>query len=127
MNTKKDIENRKDIELLITRFYDKVKTDPVIGHIFTEVAKVNWDKHLPVMFDFWENSVFFTGSYSGNPMKTHQNLHALFPLQKEHFNRWNELFTATADDLFAGSNTEIIKQRAISISTVMQLKIIHNN
>ncbi|MEP6746201.1 MAG: group III truncated hemoglobin [Bacteroidota bacterium] len=118
-----DIKNRVDIETLVKAFYEKVKLDPVIGYIFTDIAKVNWGKHLPVMFDFWENTIFYTGSYTGNPMKTHQHLNAIFPLQPVHFKRWNELFIATADELFEGSNTELAKQRAVSISTVMQLKL----
>jgi len=52
---KKDIENRTDIEQLVRSFYDKVNTDDTIGYIFNDIAKVNWEKHFPVMFDFWEN------------------------------------------------------------------------
>ena len=120
---KKDIENRADIELLVKSFYEKVKTDPVIGTIFIDIAKVNWEKHLPVMFDFWENTLFFTGSYTGNPMKSHQKLNDLFPLHKDHFARWNQLFALTVDELFEGDKAALAKQRAISISTVMQLKL----
>ncbi len=120
---KKDIENRSDIELLVKSFYEKVKADAVIGFIFTDIARVNWEKHLPVMFDFWENTIFYTGTYTGNPMKSHQQLNKLFPLSKDHFKRWNELFVATVDELFEGSKAGLAKQRAISISTVMQLKI----
>jgi len=120
---KKDIESRDDIELLVKSFYEKVKIDPVIGSIFTDIARVNWEKHLPVMFDFWENTIFYTGSYSGNPMKSHQNLNKLFPLTKEHFSRWNQLFASTVDELFEGDKAVLAKQRAISISTVMQLKL----
>lgn len=120
---KKDIESRDDIELLVKNFYEKVKIDPVIGNIFTDIARVNWEKHLPVMFDFWENTIFYTGSYSGNPMKSHQNLNRLFPLTKEHFSRWNQLFASTIDELFEGDKAVLAKQRAISISTVMQLKL----
>jgi len=120
---KKDIESRDDIELLVKSFYEKVKIDPVIGSIFTDIARVNWEKHLPVMFDFWENTIFYTGSYSGNPMKSHQNLNKLFPLTKEHFSRWNQLFASTIDELFEGDKAVLAKQRAISISTVMQLKL----
>jgi hypothetical protein len=47
----RDIENRKDIEQLINAFYDKVREDELIGFIFNDVAKVNWQKHLPVMYD----------------------------------------------------------------------------
>lgn len=121
---KKDIEGRSDIELLITRFYDKLKTDDTIGFIFTDIVKVNFEKHLPVMFNFWENVLFFTGGYEGNPMQIHQHINRVVPLTKTHFNRWNELFTQTVDELFEGTNATLAKQRALSISTVMQIKII---
>lgn len=120
---KKDIENRKDIELLIKTFYNKVKTDTTIGYIFNDIAKVNWEKHLPVMFDFWENVLFYTGGYEGNPMIIHQRLNRAMPLTKSHFSRWEELFTQTVDELFDGTNAVQAKHRALSISTVMQLKI----
>jgi hemoglobin len=124
MAMKKDIENRKDIELLIITFYDKVKADETIGYIFNDIAKVNWEKHLPIMFYFWENVLFYTGAYNGNPMIIHQHLNRVVPLTKSHFKRWEEVFTKTVDELFDGTNAILAKQRALSISTVMQMKII---
>ncbi|MFT3747268.1 MAG: group III truncated hemoglobin [Agriterribacter sp.] len=121
---KKDIKTREDIELLVTSFYDKVKADDTIGYIFNDIAKVNWVKHLPVMFDFWENILFFTGGYAGNPMMIHQHLNKMFPLTKEHFKRWETLFLQTVDELFEGDKAVLAKQRALSISTVMQIKIV---
>lgn len=121
---KKDLSNRKDIETLITAFYEKVKQDSTIGYIFNDVAKVNWEKHLPVMFNFWENALFYTGTYSGDNMNVHRHLNRMTPLKKEHFEQWNKLFLENVDELFAGPNAELAKQRAISISTVMQIKII---
>lgn len=120
---KKDIENRKDIELLVDAFYEKVKKDPVIGKFFTEVVKVNWEKHLPVMYKFWENVVFYTGNYAGNPMQSHFALHGKSPLSMDDFNQWNKLFNETVDEMFEGMNATNIKQRAQNISTVMQIKI----
>lgn len=120
---KKDIENREDIEKLVNRFYKKVIADPHIGFIFTDVAKVNWGKHLPVMYDFWENSLFYTGSYTGNPLKTHQHINRVVPLQPEHFNQWTNLFNETVDELFEGEKAGLAKQRAYSISTVIRLKL----
>jgi hemoglobin len=123
---KQDIQTRDDIELLVRSFYEKVKKDPVIGYIFNDLAEVNWEKHLPVMFDFWENTIFYTGSYSGNPMKSHQRLYQLYSLKAEQFNQWVHLFTVTVDELFEGEKAELAKQRALSISTVMQIKISQN-
>ncbi len=122
---KKDIENRSDIEKLVNRFYEQVIADPTIGYLFNEVARVNWEKHLPVMYAFWENTLFFTGGYSGNPMAMHQQLHRMAALKQEHFQQWNRLFLSSVDELFSGEKAELAKQRALSISTVMQLKILH--
>lgn len=121
---KKDIENREDIQLMVDTFYDKVKPDPIIGHIFTDLVKVNWEKHLPVMYDFWENTLFFTGTYEGNPMELHRHLHQAIPLNAAHFNQWIKLFTLTVDELFEGKKAMLAKQRAVSIAGVMQIKIL---
>jgi hemoglobin len=122
---KTDIENRKDIQLLIDSFYDKVKADAVIGFIFNDIMKVNWEKHLPVMYDFWENTLFYTGGYIGNPMEIHRRLNQVIPLTIEHFQQWTHLFTSTVDEMFDGEKAALAKQRAISISTIMQIKILH--
>ena len=121
---KKDIENSEDIMKLIDRFYQQVVNDPVIGHIFTTTIKVNWEKHLPVMYSFWENTLFYTGTYTGNPMMIHQRINQIVHLTNQHFDRWVELFSATVDDQFEGEKAELAKQRALSIATVMKIKIL---
>jgi hemoglobin len=123
---KKDIQNKKDIAIMVDHFYEKVISDSIIGPIFTDIVKVNWEKHLPIMYCFWENALFYTGSYIGNPMELHKHLHQLTKLKTEHFLRWNQLFTESVDDLFSGETATLAKQRAISISTVMQIKILNH-
>lgn len=119
---KTDIRNRKDIEKLVDAFYNKVKTDPVIGYLFTDVAMVNWSSHLPKMYDFWENILFCTANYSGNPMMKHKELHEKSPMTEEHFKHWITLFTSTVDKLFEGTKTEEIKNRAMNIASLMMFK-----
>ena len=121
---KTDLLKREDIEQLINLFYDKVKEDSVIGYIFNDVVKVNWEKHLPVMYSFWGNALFYTGGYTGDTMNIHRHLSRISPLTKEHFEQWERLFIQTVDELFEGPNAELAKQRALSISTVMQIKLI---
>lgn len=123
---RKDLEGIEDIKLLVNSFYEKVKADTLIGYLFNDVAKVNWEKHLPVMYAFWEQIIFHSGDYKGNPMVAHQRLHALSPLKAEHFLRWKELFFETVDELFEGNNALMAKQRAESIALVMQLKVLHS-
>lgn len=120
---KKDIKNRTDIKLLVDTFYNKVLSDKLIGHFFTEVVRINWEKHLSAMYDFWENILFFTGKYNGNPMDLHQHLSKVKSIEKRHFNRWNKLFTATIDDLFEGEKATLLKSKTISISGIMQKNI----
>ncbi len=120
---KKDIANRTDIERLVDLFYEKVKSDETIGYFFTDVVKVNWTQHLPIMYDFWENAVFYSGSYNGNPMLQHTAIHSISPFTMKHFQQWNQLFNDSVDELFEGDKASLIKQRAQSIATVMQIKI----
>jgi hemoglobin len=122
-----DISTREDIVRLVDSFYEKVKRDELIGSLFTTVFNVNWGRHLPVMYDFWQNMLFYTGSYSGNPLESHRRLHQVFPLKEEHFNRWVVLFTETVDELFKGERALLAKQRALSIATVMKIKILNTS
>ena len=119
---KTDIRNRKDIEKLVNTFYDKIKTDEVIGYLFNDVAQVNWELHLPKMYDFWENILFYTANYEGNPMLKHKELHQKSPMNPIHFEHWNKLFNETVDKLFVGSKADEIKNRAMNISAVMMFK-----
>ena len=118
---KNDILNRADIELLVDTFYNRVKADLVLMQFF---KLVEWDRHVKIMYDFWENAIFYTGTYSGNPINVHRHIHDKLPLGKEAFTSWLKLFLQTADDLFEGEKTMLIKQKAYSIATVMQMKIL---
>ncbi len=122
---KQDILNRKDLLLLMDCFYSKALKDTTIGHYFTEVVQLSLQKHIPVITDFWETILFDTGKYYGNTMKVHEDLHEKSPFQSEHFNRWIHMFKETVDENFEGNNAEKIKQRAISIATVMNIKMVH--
>lgn len=123
---KRDIKNRNDIELLVDTFYQKVKSDKSIGHFFGDFVHTHWQKHLHIMYNFWENILFFSGEYKGNPMNLHRHLHKITNLEKKHFTRWNKLFTQTVDELFQGEKAELIKKRALNISDIMQKNIFSN-
>lgn len=121
---KKDITTRADIEKMVILFYSKVVADPLLGPIFNRPKKINWEKHIPTMCDFWENALFFSGTYSGNPVNLHQHLHKIMPLHQLHFQQWNILFIETVDELFSGKNALLAKQRALNISLIIQGNIL---
>lgn len=119
----KDIENRQDLELLLAEFYNKLLKDPGISYIFTDVANIDLTHHLPILADFWELSIFHTGNYRNNPMQVHLDLNSMEKLTEEHFNIWLNHFYDTVDEHFEGLNAEKIKTRAVSIGTVMKIKL----
>lgn len=120
---KQDIQTRADIELLINTFYDKAKNDDLISYIFNNVANVNWEHHLPIMYNFWEFSLLETASYRGNLIDKHIALHKQEPLTAEHFERWQLLFNQTLDELFVGENVIKAKQKVELMKTLMMIKI----
>ncbi|GAB3428741.1 group III truncated hemoglobin [Niabella aquatica] len=120
---KPDVSNREDIEMVVRSFYEKVKEDAAIGFFFTEVIPVDWKKHIPLMCAFWENVLFFSGNYEGNPITTHRGINQRFATKPEHFQKWLDLFNTSVDDLFAGVNADKMKQHAGSIASVMMQKM----
>lgn len=122
----KDITGRKDIEKLVEDFYLKALNDRKIGFIFTEVAEIDIQKHLPVISDFWEMIIFrsvnFLEKYGRSPMLTHVLLNQKENLNPEHFRRWIKLFCETVDEKFTGENANLAKARAISIAEMMMTK-----
>ena len=120
---KADISSRADIEKMVLQFYEAVKADKTIGFIFTEVVHMNWEKHIPVIVDFWETILLDNPVYTKNAMEVHYDLNKKIPLQKEHFSSWVHLFTTTVDDLFEGKIAALAKTRAKSIAAVMLFKM----
>lgn len=118
-----DITLRKDVELLIKAFYSKLLADPAISYIFTDVAELNLETHLPHLADFWEQTLFYRGTYRKNVLQIHLDLNAKEKLTDEHFGIWLRYFHRTVDELFSGQVAEMAKTRAESIATVMKIKL----
>ena len=118
-----DINTRKDIEYLMQSFYKQALQNPHIGLFFTEIAQINLEDHLPHICDFWEQQLFYTGNYKKNVLQIHQHLHNKKSITKKHFDTWLHLFTTIIDSNFQGIKAELMKTRALSIATVIQLKI----
>lgn len=121
MKNKTDILTPEDVKLLVNQFYNKVKSDDLLAKYF---VTTNWDKHLPLMYKFWENIAFSSGNYAGNPMLKHQHIHKLQPITEIHFKRWMKLFTQTMHELFEGKIADLLLVRAQSIAKIMIAKIL---
>ena len=120
---KKDIENREDIELLVNTFYEKIKTNAILGHIFNDVAKINWEEHWPMLDSFWASLLLGEHSFTGNPMIKHVELSKMTAMTEIEFSEWLSLFYQTLDDLFEGERANEAKTRAGNIARLMLHKI----
>ena len=118
----KDIVSQDDIQVLVNSFYDKVKTSE-IGFFFEEIAKVNWEKHLPKMYIFWESVLFATVKFDGNFMGAHFPINEIIPMEKKHFEAWLQLWKETVDENFFGEMAESAKNKAENIAKLMSFKM----
>ncbi|HRP90920.1 MAG TPA: group III truncated hemoglobin [Edaphocola sp.] len=116
---KTDINTRKDIELLVNTFYQKVRTNSVLGYIFDDVAKIDWETHLPKMYSFWSSILLGEHSFSGNPMHKHIALSKQTAMTDKEFSEWLYLFVETVDELFLGEKANEAKLRAGNIARLM--------
>ncbi len=119
----KNLETREDIELLVNSFYLKVQKDETIGYFFNDIAKVNWNLHLPKMYNFWETLLFGKASYKGNPMAVHYPINDEVAMEKFHFEHWLKLWTETVNELFSGEIADMAIYKAKNISQLMAFKM----
>jgi hemoglobin len=56
-------------------------------------------------------------------MQPHLDIHQKSPLEKHHFQTWLTYFNQSVDELFEGEKAFRAKERALSIATVMQIKV----
>lgn len=120
---KPDISSKEDIKLLVDTFYNKVQANITLGYIFNDVAKLNWDEHLPKMYSFWGSLLLQEHSYQGNPMQIHVELSKITTMSSVEFSEWINLFYQTVDELFEGEIASEAKIRAANIARLMQHRI----
>ena len=124
----KSIENRKDVNNLVCLFYDKIKTDDLLGPIFNyHIAPEAWEDHLEKLTDFWESNLFGVRKFKGRPGQKHiivdreQNN----TISVKHFEQWLALWFRTVDELYAGELAERAKKTALNIGQ-RQFQLIMN-
>ncbi|HVE25432.1 MAG TPA: group III truncated hemoglobin [Sporichthya sp.] len=120
----RDLADRTDVETLVRTFYARAFEDPLLGHVFLEIARLDLDAHLPVMCDFWDTALFRAGLYRRNAFEVHARLHAKSPLTAAHFRRWLELWVATTDALFTGPRAETAKIQAGRIAWAISRRLL---
>jgi hemoglobin len=110
--------DEKMIERLVHTFYDRARRDPLIGPIFEDKVH-DWDRHLARLCAFWSSVTLMSGRYHGQPMVAHLPL----PVDTPHFERWLELFAATAREVCPPVAAAHFVERAERIAASLDLGI----
>lgn len=117
------LTNEPEIELLVRRFYSRIRADETLGPIFEQAIGDDWEPHLQKMFSFWSSVMLMTGRYKGQPMVAHMRLKLVEP---EHFDHWLTLFRETAEDTCDAETAAAFLLRAERIANSLKLGMFFN-
>jgi len=95
----------ENLRIFLSAFYDRVKTDDLIGPIFLDrlgTEEDDWAPHMDRVVAFWSSVLLKTGEYHGKLVMVHN---AMPNLSMDHFRRWMQIFMATAPEYYAVSPT----------------------
>lgn len=115
----KDILKLDDVKHLVDSFYGKIREDLLLKNIFNSNIQDRWPQHLQKMYTFWQTVLLSEHTYYGSPFPSH----AKMPIDKEHFDRWLQLWFDTIDENFTGEIADEAKWRASKMAEMFQFKI----
>jgi hemoglobin len=105
-----DIRTREDCEQLVRAFYGRALADPILGFIFTDVAHLDLDVHVPRITAFWETVLLGAHTYSGGAFAPHARLNAKVTLY-------------AVDEQFAGARANQAKQHAERVAAAFYSRL----
>ncbi len=111
----KDITIKKDIELLINTFYDKLLQNLEMKIVFEDI---DFKSHVPQIVHFWSFVLLDEEGYKTNVFDKHLHL----PIKLHQFNIWLNTFIDTVNELFVGEKAELAKQRATVLTHTFKSK-----
>ncbi|MGV6845162.1 MAG: group III truncated hemoglobin [Lutibacter sp.] len=121
---KRELQNRSDLYSLVSLFYKKLLNDSELNIFFNHLNDNKLlEKHLQILVNFWDHSLFYSGTYQKNALRPHLLLNKTKPFKIAHFNKWLKLFNESVDELFIGEQAFSIKSKALSIATIMKVKM----
>lgn len=110
--------NEEVLRSLVHRFYDRVRTDAMLGPIFAAHI-TDWAPHLERMVAFWSSVALMTGRYQGRPVPAHAPL----PIDGAHFDRWLALFHRTARDVCTPEGASHVIGKAERIARSLHMAV----
>ena len=110
-----DIQTRNDVEVLISKFYDKLLQHDEMKLVF---EGIDLPHHLPRIVHFWSFVLLDEEGYTTNVFDKHMNL----PIKPHQFDIWLKDFCAAVDELYMGEKADMAKQRATVLSFTFKSK-----
>jgi hemoglobin len=118
---------RKNIRIMVDRFYSKILKDELLADFFIEklgdeMITDEWQIHLNILTDFWVSIILGDTAYSGQPLEPHMHMEGL---RRETFEQWLKLFFETVDKLYTkeAANTFKIRSEILATNFMRQLGI----
>ena len=118
-----DIRDRADIERLVRAFYGRAMNDPMIGYLFTDIAQLDLEEHVPEITAFWETILLGAQTYTRGAFAPHASLHRKAPLRAAHFERWLMLWHTTVQELFDGPRAALAMVHADRVARAFHRRL----
>ena len=108
------------LKLLVERFYERVRQDPLIGPVFNDAIE-DWPEHLEKLQAFWSSVMLSSGRYKGRPLPAHAR-HGQ-RISAASFDRWLTLWHETTERVMPPRAAAIMQEKAARIAESLSLGI----
>jgi hemoglobin len=115
------VATEEDIGRLVTLFYARVRSDPLLGPVFAQAIGESdeaWGVHLARVAAFWSSLVLRSGRYRGDPFSVHLRLPGITPGM---FDRWLELFAESCAEVLEPNIAAVFRMRAERVARSLRL------
>lgn len=121
--TKSDLSTRTEIHDLVVDFYREIVNDEDLGHVFVEIAEVDWTMHIPKLIDYWCRVLLNQPGYDGYILRAHQYVHELEAFPPEIFDRWYVMWVESVDRQWEGPIAEKAKSHAAKTMKMLKHRL----
>ena len=116
----RDLDSPAEIDRFVDSFYARVLVDPLLAPLFTDVARIDLQAHLPRIKAYWRKMLLGDTAYDRHMMAKHRAVDGRAPFTEEHYRRWVQLFEETLAAGFVGPLAERAQQLARRIAGNMR-------
>lgn len=102
----------------MTLFYQRAIEDEELGPFFIhqlgdDIRNEDWVEHIELLADFWLAELLGEKTYKGNIYGAHIKVPHI---SRGSFMKWIELFSASADEIYAPDISDQLKKKGILFS-----------